>query len=58
MRPAKTPEGYSLEEYLRQKQNKAAGKKLLSLIRPGSVAFDAWDELEKGRANDRLDAHN
>ncbi len=43
----------ALQEYLKQKQKKAAGNRLLDLIRPGSVAHDAWDELERGRTDDR-----
>ncbi len=43
----------ALEEYLKQKRKRAAGHRLLELIRPGSVTPDAWDELEKGRIDDR-----
>jgi hypothetical protein len=43
----------ALEEYLRQKRKRIAGKRLLGLIRPGSVTSDVWDELEKGRTDDR-----
>ena len=43
----------ALEEYLKQKRKTAAGHRLLELIRPGSVTSDAWNELEKGRVDDR-----
>lgn len=43
----------AVEEYLKQRRKKAAGNRLLELIRPGSVAPDAWEELERGRADDR-----
>lgn len=43
----------ALEEYLQQRRKKAAGNRLLNLIRPGSVTPDAWDEIEMGRADDR-----
>lgn len=43
----------AVEEYLKQRRKKAAGIRLLNLIRQGSVAPDAWDEIEKGRADDR-----
>jgi hypothetical protein len=42
----------ALEEYLKQKRKKAAGNGLLDLIRPGSVAPDAWEELERGWSGD------
>jgi hypothetical protein len=43
----------AVDEYLRQKRKKAAGNRLLDLIRPGSVADDAWEELDRGRTDDR-----
>jgi hypothetical protein len=43
----------ALESYLKQKRKKEAGKRLLDLIQPGATAADAWDELEKGRIDDR-----
>ena len=43
----------AVEEYLKERRKKAAGYKLLNLIRPGSVAGEAWEELEKGRVDDR-----
>lgn len=43
----------ALEYYLKQKRKKAAGNRLLKLIQPGSVTPDAWEELEKGRTDDR-----
>ncbi len=43
----------AVEEYLKQRRKKAAGNRLLDLIRPGSVAADAWEELDRGRADDR-----
>ena len=43
----------ALEEYLRRQRGKTAGKRLLGLIHPGSVTSAAWDELEKGRIDDR-----
>jgi antitoxin VapB len=43
----------AVAEYLRQKRKKAAGSRLLDLIRSGSVTDDAWDELERGRRDDR-----
>jgi hypothetical protein len=44
-----------LEEYLKQRKG-AAGNCILELIRPDSVAPDAWDELEKGRVHVGLSA--
>ena len=43
----------AVEEYLKRRRKKAAGNRLLGLIHPGSVAPDAWEELERGRADDR-----
>ena len=43
----------AVEEYLKQSRKRAAGNRLLGLIRPGSVTPDAWEELEQGRADDR-----
>ncbi|MGO9568260.1 MAG: hypothetical protein ACLP5H_12035 [Desulfomonilaceae bacterium] len=43
----------ALEYYLKQKRKKEAGNRLLKLIQPGSVTADAWEELEKGRTDDR-----
>ncbi len=43
----------ALGEYIRQKRKKAAGNRLLQLIRPGSVAPEAWEDLEEGRVDDR-----
>jgi hypothetical protein len=43
----------ALEQYLKQKKKRAAGNRLLELVRPGSVTPDAWNELEKGRLDDR-----
>ena len=43
----------ALEHYIKQKRKKAAGGRLLELVRPGSVTPEAWDELEKGRTDDR-----
>ncbi len=43
----------ALEEYIRQRKKKSAGNRLLQLIRPGSVPPEAWEELEKGRVDDR-----
>ncbi len=51
-----SPEDYSPgKECLQQERKKTVGKRLLRLIRPGSVTCDAWNELEKGRGDDRLD---
>ena len=43
----------ALEAYLKHRRKKKAGNSLLELIHPGSVASDAWSELEKGRVDDR-----
>ncbi|MEM5770099.1 MAG: hypothetical protein AAGU32_17695, partial [Bacillota bacterium] len=43
----------ALESYLARGRKKAAGSRLLGLIRRDSVATDAWEELEKGRIDDR-----
>lgn len=43
----------AVEEYLKQRRKKAAGKRLLGLIRPGSVTPATWEELEQGRSDDR-----
>jgi hypothetical protein len=43
----------AVEEFLKQRRKKVAGNRLLDLIRPGSVAPDAWEELERGRSDDR-----
>lgn len=43
----------AVEEYLKQRRKKAAGKRLLGLIRPGSVTSATWEELEQGRSDDR-----
>jgi len=43
----------ALEEYLKQKRKKSAGNRGLELISRCSVTPDAWDELEKGRVDDR-----
>jgi antitoxin VapB len=43
----------AVEAYLKQRRKKAAGNRLLGLIRRGSVAPDAWEEIERGRADDR-----
>ncbi len=43
----------AVEKYLKQRRKKAAGNRLLDLIRPGSVPPDAWDEIARGRADDR-----
>ena len=41
------------EFYIRQKKKKEAGAKILNLISPDALAPDAWEELERGRADDR-----
>ncbi len=43
----------ALENYLAQRRKKAAGSRLLGLIRRDSVTTDAWEELERGRTDDR-----
>ncbi len=43
----------AVEEYLKQRRKKAAGNRLLGLIRPGSVAPEAWEENDEGRTDDR-----
>lgn len=43
----------AVKEYLKQRRKKAAGNHLLDLIRPNSVAPDACEEIERGRADDR-----
>jgi hypothetical protein len=43
----------ALESYLKQKRKREAGMRLLNLISPDAVSPEAWDELEKGRADDR-----
>lgn len=43
----------ALESYLKGKRKKEAGNRLLELIRPDSISPDAWNELEKGRTDDR-----
>jgi hypothetical protein len=43
----------ALEYYLKQKQKKAAGSRLLKLIQPDAVTPDAREELEKGSTDDR-----
>jgi len=43
----------ALEAYLKQRRKKKSGLRLLELIRPGSVSPGVWDELEKGRLDDR-----
>ncbi|MEW6140422.1 MAG: hypothetical protein AB1733_19555 [Thermodesulfobacteriota bacterium] len=43
----------AVEEYIRRGRKKAAGNRLLRLIRPDSVAPDAWEEIETGRGDDR-----
>lgn len=35
------------------KRKKSAGKRLLRLIRRGSVTPDVWEDLEKGRIDTR-----
>jgi hypothetical protein len=42
----------AVEEYLKQRRKKVAGNRLLDLIRPGSIAPDAWEEIERGRSDD------
>lgn len=43
----------ALEEYLKQRRKKAAGNSVLGLIQAGSVTADTWEELERGRSDDR-----
>jgi hypothetical protein len=43
----------AVEEYLKKRRKKAAGNRLLALIRPGAVAPGALEDLEQGRADDR-----
>jgi antitoxin VapB len=43
----------ALENYLAQRRKKAAGSKLLGLVRRDSVTTDAREELERGRMDDR-----
>ena len=43
----------ALENYLAQSRKKAAGSKLLGLVRRDSVTTDAREELERGRMDDR-----
>jgi hypothetical protein len=43
----------ALENYLAQRRKKAAGSRLLGLIRRDSITADAWEELERGRIDDR-----
>jgi hypothetical protein len=43
----------ALEVYLKRKRKKEAGNRLLELIRPDSISPDAWEELERGRIDDR-----
>ncbi len=43
----------ALESYLALRRKKAAGSRLLGLIRSDSVTTDAWEELERGRIDDR-----
>lgn len=43
----------ALENYLAQRRKKAAGSRHLGLIRRDSVTIDAWEELERGRIDDR-----
>ncbi len=43
----------ALENYLAQRRKKAAGSRLLGLVRRDSVTPEAWEELEKGRIDDR-----
>ncbi len=43
----------ALEQYLKGKRKSANDYSPRELIRPGSVASDAWHELERGRADDR-----
>jgi hypothetical protein len=61
LRQAATDEGLSIsaitaravEAYLKKRKKTNAGYRLLDLIDPDSVAVEAWDELEKGRTDDR-----
>jgi hypothetical protein len=41
----------ALEFYLKRKRE--SGTKLLALISPDAVSEDAWEELERGRGDDR-----
>ena len=43
----------ALESYLALRRKKAAGSRLLDLIRSDSVTTDALEELERGRIDDR-----
>jgi hypothetical protein len=43
----------ALETYLKQKNRRESGTKLLSLISQEVVSPDAWTELERGRDDDR-----
>ncbi len=43
----------ALQNYLAQRRKKSAGSRLLGLIRRDSVTVDAWEELERGRIDDR-----
>src|SRR5208337_2049163 len=43
----------ALENYIAQRRKKAACSRLLGLIRRDSVSADAWEELERGRIDDR-----
>ncbi len=43
----------ALEDYLARRRKKAAGSRLLGLICRGSLTTDAWEELERGRIDDR-----
>ncbi len=43
----------ALELYLERKHRKTAGNRLLQLVRAGAVPATAWEELEKGRVDDR-----
>jgi hypothetical protein len=42
-----------LESYIKQKRKIAAGNRLLRLINRNSVAPEAWEELDRGRHDDR-----
>jgi len=42
-----------LQTYLKQKRKKTAGNRLLGLIHRNSVAPEAWEELDRGRNDDR-----
>jgi metal-responsive CopG/Arc/MetJ family transcriptional regulator len=43
----------AVEEYLKQTRKEPASARLLELIRPGSGAPDAWEEIERQRVDDR-----